>query len=86
MLLPSVRRGHSTMWKTGAIITFTSFGATLMGAALTIGGLQGVNINSGGGGNWVMFWSGIAVSILGDGGAFIAGPVTWMAGIGRAPE
>ena len=82
-LVPSVRHGHSVTWKTGAIITFASLGVTLAGVAFTIGGLQGVNFENGGsGGSPGMFWTGIAMSIAGDGGAFIGGPITWMFGIG----
>jgi len=82
VLIPAVQRGHSAMWKSGAIVTFTSIGVTLAGAALTVAGL-GPNPDSGYGGNDAMFWTGIAMSIVGDGGAFIAGPITWMAGIAR---
>jgi hypothetical protein len=80
VLAPSPRRGHSDTWKSGAIITFASIGVTLAGAALTVAGL-GPNPDSGYGGNGDMFIAGLVVSALGDAGAFIAGPITWMAGI-----
>lgn len=80
VLVPSVRHGHSTMWKTGAIITITSVGVSLLGAALTVAGL-GPNPDSGYGGNGAMFIAGLVISAIGDGGAFVAGPITWVAGI-----
>lgn len=85
-LVPSVRRGHSMTWKTGAIITFSSIGVSLMGAALTLGGLNGANFDTGRGGDTSMMISGIVISALGDGGMFLGGPITWIAGIDRHPE
>jgi hypothetical protein len=79
-LVPSVRRGHSITWKTGAIITATSVGVSLIGAALTIMGVDSRWENGQGGSP--MFWTGIAMSIAGDGGLVIGGPITWLAGIG----
>ncbi len=84
VLVPAVRHGHSAMWKTGAIITVTSVGVSLLGAALTIEGIDSRWEN--GQGASPMFWTGIAMSIVGDGGLVIGGPITWMAGIGRDPE
>ena len=84
VLVPSVRHGHSTMWKTGAIITCTSVGVALAGAALAISGLD--NRWENGMGGSPMFWTGIAMSIAGDGGLLIGGPATWIAGIHRDPE
>lgn len=84
VLVPAVRHGHSTTWKTGAIITVTSIGVSLLGAALTIEGID--NRWENGQGGSPMFWTGIAMSIVGDGGLVIGGPITWMAGIGRDPE
>ena len=82
-LVPSVHHGHSVTWKTGAIITFASLGVTLAGMALVIGGAQGAGLDNGTSGSSPgMFWAGIAMSVVGDGGAFIGGPITWMAGIG----
>jgi hypothetical protein len=78
VLVPSVRHGHSTMWKTGAIITCTSVGVALAGAALAISGLD--NRWENGMGGSPMFWTGIAMSIAGDGGLLIGGPATWIAG------
>jgi hypothetical protein len=78
------KRGHSAAWKTGAIITFTSIGVSLMGAALTVGGLG--NPDSGYGSDAGLFISGLVISAVGDAGTFIAGPITWMAGIGRQPD
>jgi hypothetical protein len=80
-LVPSVRRGHSAAWQTGAIITFTSIGVSLFGAALTVGGLQGANFETGRGGNAGLFIAGITISAIGDAGMFIGGPITWMSGI-----
>ena len=85
-LVPSVRRGHSAMWKTGAIITFASLGVSLMCAALTIGGLDGANFDTGRGGDTSMMISGIVISALGDGGMFLGGPAIWIAGISRQPD
>ena len=85
LLVPSVRRGHSTMWKTGAIITFCSLGVTLAGAWMTISGLGNPFENSQGG-NGGLFIAGLVTSALGDAGTFVAGPITWIAGIGRQPE
>jgi hypothetical protein len=86
VLVPSVRRGHSVTWKTGAIITFCSMGVTLAGAWMTIASLgnkfdtgQGVDNNG-------LFLAGVISSALGDGGMLIGGPVTWIAGIGRPPD
>jgi hypothetical protein len=84
VLVPSVQRGHSTMWKTGAIITVTSVGVSLLGAALTVHGLG--DPDYGGGGNGAEFWAGIAMSIAGDGGLVLGGPLTWIAGIDRDPD
>ena len=79
-LVPSVRHGHSITWKTGAIITATSVGVSLVGAALTIMGID--NRWENGQGGSPMFWTGIAMSVAGDGGLVLGGPITWMAGIG----
>ena len=84
VLVPPVRRGHSAMWKTGAIITFCSMGVTLAGAGFVIAGLG--NLDNGTGGDFPLALTGFVMSAIGDGGVFIAGPITWMAGIGRAPE
>jgi hypothetical protein len=84
VLVPSVRHGHSTMWKTGAIITFASMGVTLLGAVMTIYGLG--NLDNDTGGNMALFTVGIITSAAGDAGMLIGGPATWLAGIGRDPE
>ena len=83
VLVPPVRRGHSMTWKAGAAVTFISLAVSALGAGLTLGGLQGINIDGGEShNNGGMFLAGIVISAIGDGGAFIGGPITWMAGIG----
>ena len=82
VLVPAVRRGHSLTWTTGAIITFASLGVSLAGAGLTIGGLNAAHFETGVGGDSSMMITGIVMSAIGDGGVFIGGPITWMAGIG----
>jgi hypothetical protein len=83
-LVPSVRRGRSTMWKTGAIITVASLGVSLAGAAMTIAGLGDLEHDTGG--NTGLFITGFVISVFGDAGMAIAGPAIWSAGIGRSPE
>jgi hypothetical protein len=83
-LVPSVRRGHSPAWTTGAIITFTSIGVSLMGAALTIYGIG--NPDSGYGYMSNVFITGLVISATGDAGMLLAGPITWMAGMQRGPH
>ena len=39
-LVPSVRRGHSITWKTGAIITTTNINISLINTTLTIMGID----------------------------------------------
>ncbi len=85
VLVPPVGRGHSAMWKTGAIITLTSIGVSLVGAALTVEGM-GNPFEYDSGGNGAMFVAGLVMSAIGDGGVFVAGPITWMAGMRRDPE
>ena len=68
----------------GAIITFASLGVTLAGAWMTIAGLG--NLDNDTGGSFPLSLAGMVVSAIGDGGVFIGGPITWMAGIGRASE
>ena len=54
-----------------------------IGAGLAVGGIQGINIDGGQShNNGSMLLAGIVISAIGDGGLFIGGPVTWMAGIG----
>jgi hypothetical protein len=87
VLVPSVRRGHSTMWKTGAIITFCSMGVTLAGAWMTIASLGNkFDTSQSGFDNAGLFLAGVISSAIGDGGMLIGGPITWISGIGRAPE
>src|SRR5262245_26033364 len=80
-LVPAVHRGHSVAWKVGAIVTFTSMGLTLLGAALVATSIHGER-------DWdyPRFYAGFMISIAGDGGVAIGGPVTWLAGIGRRAE
>ena len=85
-LVPAVRRGHSTMWKTGAIITVTSIGVSLVGAALTIQGLGNNPFEHASDFNGGLFWGGIAMSIVGDAGLVIAGPALWIAGANYARQ
>lgn len=86
VLVPAVKRGHSPMWKTGAIITITSIGVSLLGAALVVTSMHG-DLTEGSGHVDAAPWvTGLVLSAVGDGGAFIGGPITWMAGIGRAAE
>jgi hypothetical protein len=86
VLVPAVRHGHSIMWKTGAIITVASVGVSLLGAALVVSSMHG-DITEGSGridqGPWI---AGLVLSVVGDGGVFIGGPVTWMSGIGGDPS
>jgi hypothetical protein len=92
-LVPSVHRGHSVMWKTGAAITVASAGLTLLGALLTVtgldhGGLGTCDITEGAQcpadptGSALMT-AGMLISIVGDGGLLIGGPATWIAGARR---
>jgi hypothetical protein len=83
VLVPAVRRGHSATWKAGAAVTIASFAVSLAGVGLTLGGLQGIDIDGGQSLNSSgMFLAGIIVSAIGDGGLLLGGPITWMAGIG----
>jgi len=82
VLVPAVRRGHSVTWKTGAAITVASLAVSLIGCGLTLGGLQGVSLDGPSHNNEDMFLAGLVISAIGDGGLFIGGPVTWMAGMG----
>ena len=83
VLVPAVRRGHSATWKAGAAVTVASLAVSLLGCGLTLGGLQGINIDGGQSqNNSAMFLAGIVISAIGDGGLFLGGPITWMAGIG----
>ena len=84
VLVPPVRRGHSIMWKSGAAITFISLAVSALGAGLAVGGIQGINIDGGQShNNGSMFLAGIVISAIGDGGLFIGGPATWIAGANR---
>ncbi|MGZ3425926.1 MAG: hypothetical protein ACXVCV_04710 [Polyangia bacterium] len=83
---PQVRRGHSAMWKTGAIITFTSMLVTLAGAGMIIGSLGNRFENGTGYDNFALFLTGTLSSAIGYGGMFIGGPITWISGIGRDPD
>ncbi len=85
VLVPAVQHGHSAMWKTGAILTITSIGVSLLGAALTVEGM-GNPFEYGPSGNAGMFISGLVMSAIGDGGLFIAGPIVWSLGTRRDPE
>jgi hypothetical protein len=83
VLVPAVRSGHSATWKAGAAVTVVSLAVSLAGVGLTLGGLQGINIDGGQShNNGGMFLAGIVISAIGDGGLFLGGPITWMAGIG----
>jgi len=91
-----VHRGHSVMWKTGAAITAASVGLTLIGALLTIagldhGGLGTCDITEGeqcpaDKTGAALMTAGMFISVLGDGGLFIGGPATWIAGARRPRE
>jgi hypothetical protein len=92
-LVPAVHRGHSVMWTTGAAITFASVGVTLLGALLTVAGVgkgglgtcditEGATCPSDPTGSALMA-AGMFISVVGDGGLFIGGPATWIAGARR---
>jgi hypothetical protein len=84
-IAPTDGQRHSATWTTGAIITFTSIGVSLLGAALVLTSFHGDVTENEGYTDMASFATGIMFSAIGDGGMLIGGPATWIAGIGR-PE